>query len=138
MSTYTKNFFLILLQAFVWIHLGWGQSKTVSIRVDLSKTYQTIDNFGASDAWSCQFVGNWPDAKRNQIADLLFSSDTFADGSPKGIALSLWRFNIGAGSAEQGDQSGIKDEWRRTESFLDSTGRYNWGRQSGQIWFLRA
>ncbi len=102
------------------------------------KTYQQIDNFAASDAWSGQFTGNWPDTKRQAIADLLFSADTLPDGSPKGIALSMWRFNIGAGSAAQGDNSGIKDEWRRTESFLDAHGQYHWNRQQGQLWWLKA
>lgn len=115
-----------------------GQDKVVSVDIDMSKTYQHIDNFGASDAWSCQFIGKWPEEKKNKIADLLFSDDTLADGSPKGIALSLWRFNIGAGSAAQGDQSGIKDEWRRAESFLNNDGSYNWQQQAGQVWFLKA
>ena len=115
-----------------------GQDKAIAITIDLSKTHQTIHNFGASDAWSCQFIGNWPDEKRNRIADLLFSSDTLANGTPKGIALSLWRFNIGAGSAEQGPQSGIRDEWRRAESFLNTDGSYNWEKEVGQIWFLKA
>ena len=115
-----------------------GQDKTITINIDLSKPHQTINNFGASDAWSCQFIGNWPNEKRNKIADLLFSSDTLANGTPKGIALSLWRFNIGAGSAEQGPQSGIGDEWRRAESFLNTDGSYNWQKQAGQIWFLKA
>jgi O-glycosyl hydrolase len=110
----------------------------VTVTVNPAKTFQTIDHFGASDAWSCQFVGNWPDAKRKGIADLLFSSDTLAGGQPKGIGLSLWRFNIGAGTAEQGDASGIKDEWRRAESFLNNDGTYNWNKQAGQIWFLNA
>ena len=109
-----------------------SQDKTVTINIDLSKTHQTINNFSASDAWSCQFVGNWPDEKRNKIADLLFSMDTLKDGSPKGIALSMWRFNIGAGSAEQGPESGIKDEWRRAESFFNIDGTYNWKNQAGQ------
>ena len=65
-------------------------------------TYQVIHNFGASDAWSCQFTGNWPDEQRNRLADLLFSLETGDDGSPSGIGLSCWRFNIGAGSARQG------------------------------------
>src|SRR5476651_1454653 len=101
-----------------------GQQNTVSVNIDLSKTYQHMDNFGASDAWSCQFIGNWPKEKKNAIADLLFSEDTLADGSPKGIALSLWRFNIGAGSAQQADSSGIKNEWRRAASFLNTDGTY--------------
>lgn len=115
-----------------------GQNNEVSVNINLSKTYQTINNFGASDAWSCQFVGNWPDAKRNKIADLLFSYDTLANGSPQGIALSAWRFNIGAGSTQQGEKSGIKDEWRRAESFLNTDGSYNWKKQGGQVWFLKA
>jgi len=114
-----------------------GQQGTISINIDLSKTYQRIDNFGASDAWSCQFIGKMPNEKKEKIADLLFSNDTLADGSPKGIALSLWRFNIGAGSAAQA-ASGIKDEWRRAESFLNADGSYNWQSQAGQVWFLSA
>ncbi|PWK78421.1 O-glycosyl hydrolase [Mucilaginibacter oryzae] len=120
------------------IPLAFSQVKVVTIKIDVSKTYQTINNFAASDAWSCQFVGNWTDAKRNQIADWLFSRDTFADGSPKGIGLSMWRFNIGAGSTQQGEASGIKDEWRRAESFLNKDGNYNWQNQAGQVWFLKA
>jgi O-glycosyl hydrolase len=110
----------------------------VTVRIDAKKTYQTIANFGASDAWSCQFVGNWPAAKKDAIADLLFSQESGPNGQPKGIGLSQWRFNIGAGSAEQGEQSGIKDEWRRAESFLKPDGSYDWTHQAGQQWFLKA
>ena len=114
------------------------KEKSVTVTINPAKTYQTIDHFGASDAWACQFVGNWPDVKRNAIADLLFSRDTLASGQPKGIGLSLWRFNIGAGTAEQGDASGIKDEWRRAEGFLNDDGTYNFNKQAGQIWFMNA
>jgi hypothetical protein len=101
--------------------------------------FQTIQGFGASDAWSCQFVGaNWPDQKKNQIADLLFSNATNQDGKPMGIGLSMWRFNIGAGSAEQGDGSDIKDKWRRAECFMNKDLSYNWEKQSGQRWFLKS
>ncbi|QKZ13726.1 glycoside hydrolase family 30 protein [Spirosoma sp. KUDC1026] len=110
----------------------------ITIRVDPAKTYQTMEHFGASDAWACQFVGQWPDVKRNAIADLLFSRDFLPSGQPKGIGLSLWRFNIGAGTAEQGTDSGIRDEWRRAESFLNPDGTYNWNKQAGQVWFLQA
>jgi len=99
------------------------QTKKVTVSIDLNKRYQTIDNFGASDAWSCQFAGNWSEAKRNAIADLLFSQELKLDGSPEGIGLSLWRFNIGAGSTQQGSQSGIGDEWRRAESCIGDNGK---------------
>lgn len=75
--------------------------------VNTSIRHQTIDNFSASDGWSMQFIGLWPDAKQNKMADWLFSTEMDASGKPKGIGLSLWRFNIGAGSSEQGDSSKI-------------------------------
>jgi O-glycosyl hydrolase len=104
---------------------------TTTVRINTAKTHQTIANFAASDAWAGQFVGNWPAAKKEAIADLLFSQE-------KGVGLSMWRFNIGAGSAEQGEASGIKDEWRRAESFLTPAGSYDFTRQAGQLWFLKA
>ena len=111
---------------------------TTTVRIDAAQPRQAIANFAASDAWACQFVGNWPAAKKEAIADLLFSQETGPDGRPKGIGLSLWRFYVGAGSAEQGAASGIPDEWRRAESFLTPGGRYDFTRQAGQLWFLKA
>lgn len=133
-----KKIIPVLVLFMIYGFLAKCQAGLVSVNINLSKTYQHIDNFGASDAWSCQYIGQWPEEKKEKIADLLFSSDTLSDGSPKGIALSLWRFNIGAGSADQGSESGIKDEWRRAESFLNANGTYNWQKQAGQVWFLRA
>jgi O-glycosyl hydrolase len=107
---------------------GLGQGAPVVLRMDTRHVCQTIDNFAASDAWACQFVGTWPAAKKNAIADLLFSMDTTKEGVLKGIGLSLWRCNIGAGSAAQGDSSGIRDMWRRAWGSLGA----------GQLWFLQA
>lgn len=110
-----------------------------TMTVNLQEEFQTIHSFGASDCWSAKFIGTWRDeAKKNQIADLLFSLDTLPNGQPKGIGLSLWRMNIGAGSYEQGDSSYIRDEWRREECFLDNQGRYDWTKQAGNQWFLQA
>ena len=39
-------------------------SSVEQINIDTSVVYQSIDNFGASDAWSCQFVGLWPKEKK--------------------------------------------------------------------------
>lgn len=113
---------------------------TGTVQVDaLSQVeFQTMAHFGASDAWSCQFVGLWPESKKREMATWLFSQEMDENGQPKGIGLSLWRFNIGAGSAEQGAESGIGDPWRRAESFLEPDGSYNWSRQAGQVWFAKA
>lgn len=111
----------------------------VTIDINLSDEKQTIENFGASDCWTTKFIGKWANVdKKNQIADYLFSNDTLANGTPKGIGLSLWRFNIGSGSAEQGSESGIPDEYRREECFLSPNGTYDWNKQEGQKWFLEA
>ena len=111
----------------------------LKLTINLADEKQTIHSFGASDCWTGKFIGKWNDeSKKNKIADYLFSTDTLADGSPKGIGLSIWRFNIGAGSFEQGSGSGIPEDWRREESFLNSDGTYDWSKQGGQQWFLNA
>ncbi|MBO9594444.1 MAG: hypothetical protein J7599_16190 [Niabella sp.] len=111
----------------------------ITVTIYPSQEQQTMHSFGASDCWTAKFIGNWQDEqKKNKIADLLFSMDTLKDGSPAGIGLSLWRFNIGSGSFEQGAASNIKDEWRREECFLNADGTYDWSKQKGQQWFLEA
>ncbi|MEN2282241.1 glycoside hydrolase [Algoriphagus sp. SE2] len=109
----------------------------IKIKINLDERFQTIHHFGASDAWSIQFLGNWPNQKREAIADLLFSQE-MESGKPKGIGLSMWRFNLGAGSSEQGNESGIKDEWRRAESFFGSNGNLDFTKAEGQVWFAKA
>ncbi|WP_276372829.1 glycoside hydrolase [Chryseolinea sp. H1M3-3] len=106
-----------------------------TIVIDLADKKQIIRNFGASDAWACQYIGQWPDAKRKQVADWLFSMEVDDLGKPKGIGLSLWRFNIGAGSATQNN---ISDDWRKTEGFLQDDMSYDWTKQAGQKWFMHA
>lgn len=111
----------------------------LTLKVDPAQGYQTIHSFGASDGWTTKFVGTWADEKKkNAIADLLFSQDTSSHGDPIGIGLSLWRFNIGAGSYEQGDASGIASDWRREECFLSANGTYDWSKEAGHQWFLNA
>lgn len=107
--------------------------------INLTAEKQTIHSFGASDCWGVKFIGkNWPVDKRNQIADLLFSKDFDGSGSPKGIGLSMWRINVGAGSYEQGTGSKISSEWRREECFQDAAGTYDWTKQAGNRWFAQA
>lgn len=108
------------------------------ITVDAKNTAQTMHNFGASGCWFSEGIGKyWPVEKREKMAELLFSKAKAADGSPKGIGLSAWRFNIGGGTAEQGDSSGIKDFRKRVECFLSPDGTYDWNKQAGYQWFLR-
>ena len=108
------------------------------IDIDLSQKAQTIQNFGASGCWFSEPIGlYWPDSTKERMAELLFSKATDKQGNPKGIGLSAWRFNIGAGTAEQGDSSGIKAINRRVECFLNADGTYNWNKEQGYLWFIK-
>ena len=115
----------------------FAQHPAIHFEIETDQPCQTMDYFGASDCWSMQFIGLWPQEKQNQVADWLFSTENHENGQPKGIGLSLWRFNVGAGSAEQGEASQIASPWMRTECFLQADGNYNWNKQQGQRNFLR-
>ncbi len=115
-----------------------GPGKPLTITIDAKNTAQTIHNIGASGCWFSEGIGKyWPVAKREKMAELLFSKERDGQGNPKGIGLSAWRFNIGGGTAEQGDSSGIKDFRKRVECFLAPDGTYDWNKQAGYQWFLR-
>lgn len=103
-----------------------------NLAVQTRRLHQVIDNFGASGCWSADPIGStWSEAKKNELADLLFSQE-------KGIGLSLWRFNIGAGSKKT-DQAKAWHPWRAVECFKDGPDApYDWSRHAGQQWFLRA
>lgn len=109
-----------------------------SINIDASVFYQTIHGFGASDAWNTDLVGkHWNESVKDKIAKKLFAKTFDINGNPEGIGLSRWRFNIGAGSAEQGSASNIEMPERRVECFLNEDSTYNWDKQAGQRWFLK-
>ncbi len=114
------------------------QARRIKVDIDLGHPAQVIEGFGASDAWTCQFAGLWPEDKKTKMADLLFSTKMDKNGQPLGIGLNFWRLGIGAGSAEQGKESDIRDQWRRQESFLKLDGTYNEQAMAGNIWFVNA
>jgi O-glycosyl hydrolase len=105
------------------------------LNVNYDHTHQQIDGFGASDAWSIDpLINKWElEGKQDQIealADQLFSIEN-------GIGLSAWRFNIGAGSAEQGDDSAIPDSMRRAQLMMPKPGsEIDNSKQRGQIRLL--
>lgn len=116
----------------------WLSAQKVLVQIDPEKRYQIIDNFTAADAWSGNFVGKyWDNKEKEQIAEWLFSSGYDKSGNPKGIGLSLWRVNLGAGSWEQ-DNADIQPLQRRAESFLTVDGNnYDWGKCAGHRYFMQ-
>jgi O-glycosyl hydrolase len=131
--------------------------------IDPANIIQTMKGFGASDCWDGNWVGQyWNDDKKEQIAEWLFSQEFDESGNPKGIGLSQWRVNLGAGSWEQGldsegkpaanspgklgnrnfDYNTMIGRWdRRAESFLaditNPAAGYNWEKQKGQQYFFK-
>lgn len=113
----------------------------VTYTIKLADEHQEMDNFGASDAWSIKHLGkNWPETKKIQVADLLFSQDFDKDGNPKGIGLSLWRMNFGAGSSQK-PYKNEGDAWSRMPCIRTSSGEYKLSLSDecgGQYWMLQA
>ncbi len=127
----------ILVAALPIISLSASQAQeTVTYTIETSRPQQVIDGFGASDAWSMNRMGLWSKDIQEKTADWLFSTEDDDEGQPKGIGLSIWRFNLGAGSAEQGESAKIKPP-TRTDCFLQADGTYNWEKQAGQRSYLR-
>ena len=96
--------------------LSLGMTAQNIVNINPEHKHQTMEFFGAADAWSGNFVGKyWNENRKKEIADYLFSQDFDASGNPVGIGLSIWRVNLGAGTLEQ---SGLKvlipSEYRTT------------------------
>jgi len=135
----SKIFGLLFFILFLNIDLfAVQQDSVIHIIVDFNKKAQVIENIGSSGCWFSEGIGKyWPSDKKERIAELLFSKSFDLKGQPLGIGLSAWRFNIGTGTLEQGDKSGIKDFRKRSDSFLNADGTYNWTKQAGYRFFLQ-
>ena len=99
---------------------------SAEIRILPSEQHQTLDGFGASAGWWAQDVGGWEDEKRTHIVKLLFNRE-------EGVGLSIFRYNIGAGIANN-----IQDPWRTAETFEVSPGVYDWTRDANAMWVMKA
>ena len=47
----------------------FAQHPAIHFEIETDQPCQTMDYFGASDCWSMQFIGLWPQEKQNQVAD---------------------------------------------------------------------
>ena len=81
--------------------------------IDLNKTYQTFNGFGASACWLSQEIGGWKNAK--DILSLLY-------GKENGIGLNIYRYNLGAESKNDSTIFGIT---RRTDGFMKKDKSYD-------------
>lgn len=104
------------------------------IFADASKTYQTYKGIGASGAWWAQDVGKWTSLTngvptKDVISSLLYSKE-------KGIGLNIFRYNLGAGSAQSG-RGEYSDPLRRAESFDKGDGKYDFTADNGAVYMMK-
>ena len=119
------------------LELRSQQAPAIVFSIDTKDKAQTIQNIGVSGCWFSEPIGKyWPAEKKEGIAELLFSRNFDKAGNPLGIGVSMFRFNIGGGTAEQGAAGGIADSNHRVESFLGADGRYDGNKQAGYQCFL--
>ena len=116
------------------------EAQPLKVEVNPAEHHQTIEYFGAADAWSGDFVGKyWSEASKQKIADWLFSQEYDENGNPKGAGLSAWRVNLGGGTLEA-PNADIFPYHRRAESYLTVDGKnYDWGKCAGhEYWMAEA
>ena len=111
-------------------------AEDMEVWIDEKITYQTLESFGVSGCWWSQYMGLWdmpgPNAARTareQLATWLYDRNF-------GIGLTLYRYNLGAGSADSGNGE-YGDVHRRTQSFETAPGEYDWSKDEGAVWFLQ-
>lgn len=105
------------------------------IMLDTATVYQTMESFGTSSAWWSQYVGGFTKepygdgvAARDAIAKLLFDRE-------KGIGLTAYRYNLGAGSVESRTGT-FWDNHRRAQCFETEPGVYDFSKDANAVWFM--
>ena len=81
---------------------------TTTITLDTSKTYQTMNGFGASSAWIYQDLGARGEENIKETAMEMLYGDS-------GLGLNTFRYNVGAGGVEVDN---YEDPLRGAESFF--------------------
>lgn len=92
-------------------------NKSITVEIDESVEYQTVSGFGASAAWWAQNAGD--SGYADDVAKALYSEE--------GLALTVYRYNVGGGEADNPDARVYGS--RATESFYyynDATGEYEY------------
>ncbi len=105
-----------------------AQRKNHDIQIKPDTSYDRFEGFGTSLAWFAVILGEWPESKRLEIANLLFSRDN-------GLGFNIVRYNIGGGdhpSHKHMRPGGTVPVFKDAES-----SPYHFDADPGQVWFLK-
>ncbi len=102
----------------------------MTLTINLENQSEEFAGFGCSSCWWSQIVGK--SENKEEVAKLLYSKE--------GLGLNIYRYNVGAGSADNFKDT-IWDPWRRSESFYvydyeTETGYYDFTRDAAAQEFL--
>ena len=130
----------ILFLFFIVCGIEANAQDIATYTVNPNVVYQEIDHFGASDCWTMYRFGKFATEDNiEKVADLLFSKEFDEQGNPKGIGLSMWRMNFGAGSHDNAFQK-FREIRARMPCILKKNGYYDMaidGSCGGQFRFLQ-
>ncbi|HEX8630608.1 MAG TPA: glycoside hydrolase, partial [Catenuloplanes sp.] len=125
---------------------GAAQAATpeaVTVRVDPSYQQPEFEGWGSSLVWFANATGQYPDAIRKQLVDMLYGRD--------GLRLNIARYNIGGGNAPDVRKDYMKmgatmeGFWKAppgtTQKDMDwwnpnDPGHWNWNADPGQRWWV--
>lgn len=97
----------------------------MKIALKNAKKINTLNGFGASACWWSQNVADEQTAQT--LTDLLYSKD--------GLGLNIYRYNVGGGF-EDGNVR-IANPWRRTQSFMNKDGSFDWSRDKNAVELMK-
>lgn len=101
------------------------------IIVEISATaQQVIKSFGVSGAWWPNDLTYFPAAAQQNLSSLLFSKD--------GLYVSGYRYNVGATGNEWDNMTNVASPMRAVQSFMKNDGTYDWTRDAGGVYYLKA
>lgn len=111
-----------------------GKNETAKITIDAAEKKQTFEGFGVSSAWWSQDVGGWTEKDSNGVPVREAVMDKLYGNS--GLALQIYRYNLGAGTGTGEKKGEFWDSWRSGQSFIDDSGNIDYTLDKNALWCL--
>lgn len=114
----------------------------IDLKLEIDDPGTEFEGWGTALAWFAHVTGGWPDAEREQLADLFYGKD--------GLGFTIARYNIGGGNSPETEPylrvgADIPGFWKRP---LQASGTdwwdpqdpsmWNWEADANQRWWLDA